>query len=393
MAIPSDRRALQSVATQFFVNGFVYGSWVPRLPAIRDRVGISIGTLGVVLTIGAIAGVVGSFLTGRVIARLGTRRTLIGGALLSVGALPLIGFATVPAVLVLGLFGVLFFDVFIDVAMNVQGSVLSARRHAPVMNRLHGLWSLGTVSGGLVTAALAGAGVGVSLHLSVVTAGLIAALLFVARGLLPIDESHAPDDEHVPGGSWHVGRTGLLFLIGGAAAMAMEISAGDWAAFRLGDDLMSSARVAAGAFVAFTVGMTIGRLGGDSVQVRLGALRMIRFAAALAASGMVLATLVPNQAVSLAGYMIAGLGTAVMFPQLYDRAAKAPGPPGSGFTAMLVGQRGGALLVPIAIGTLANTSTLNVGQAVAIVALPSAAYMFASTLVRPGARPPGRGRR
>jgi len=92
---------------------------------------------------------------------------------------------------------------------------------------------------------------------------------------------------------------------------------------------------------------------------------------------------VPNQAVSLAGYVVAGLGTAVMFPQLYDAAAKAPGPPGSGFTAMLVGQRGAALLVPLIVGTLANTSALGVGQAVAIVALPAAAYMFASTYFRP----------
>jgi fucose permease len=383
MSVPSDRRALQSVATQFFVNGFVYGSWVPRLPEIRDRVDITIGQLGLVLTIGAVAGVVGSFLTGPVIARLGTRRTLILGAVLSIGSLPLIGVATAPAILVLGLFGVLFFDVFIDVAMNVQGSVLSARRHAPVMNRLHGLWSLGTVAGGLVTALLAGAGVGVPVHLVVVTGALIVAVLFVAAGLLPVDEPHEAEREHEDRNRWRVGRTGSLFLIGGAAAMAMELSAGDWAAFRLSDDLGSSARVAAGAFVAFTVGMTAGRFGGDWVQVRLGALRMIRFAALLAGGAMIFATLVPNQAVSLAGYVVAGLGTAVMFPQLYDAAAKAPGPPGSGFTAMLVGQRSGALLVPITVGTLANTSAMNVGQAVAIVAIPSAAYIFASTYLRP----------
>ncbi len=381
MTVPSDRRALQSVATQFFVNGFVYGTWVPRLPAIRDRVDISIGALGVVLTIGAVAGLVGSLLTGVVIARLGTRRTLVVGAVLSIGALPLIGFATAPAVLVLGLFGVLFFDVFIDVAMNVQGSVLSARRHAPVMNRLHGLWSLGTVTGGLVTAAVAGAGIGVPAHLVVVTAGLIAAVLFVARGLLPADEPHC-DDPAPAARRLRLGRVGALFLIGGAAAMAMEVSAGDWAAFRLNDDLASSARVAAGAFVAFTVGMTVGRFGGDSVQIRLGALRMVRFAALLGATGMAFATLGPNQAVSVAGYVVAGLGTAVMFPQLYDSAAKAPGPPGAGFTAMLVGQRGAALLVPLAVGGLANTDALSVGQAVAIVALPAAAYMFASTFAR-----------
>src|SRR6478752_500380 len=140
---PGDRRALQSVSVQFFANGVVYASFIPELPEIRDRVGISIGALGFVLTLAAISGLIGSLLTGRVIARFGTRRVLIVGTLLSIGSLPVVGFATTP--------GLLFFDVFIDVAMNVQGSELSARRHTPVMNRLHGLWSLGGVAGAVVT--------------------------------------------------------------------------------------------------------------------------------------------------------------------------------------------------------------------------------------------------
>ena len=45
-------------------------------------------------------------------------------------------------------FGMTGFDVLVDVSMNMQASWLSARRHTPVMNRLHGLWSLGTVVGG-----------------------------------------------------------------------------------------------------------------------------------------------------------------------------------------------------------------------------------------------------
>ncbi len=388
MPVPTDRRALQSVAAQFFVNGFVYGTWIPRLPEVRDRVGISIGALGVVLTIGAVAGIVGSFLTGPVIARFGTRRVVVVGTVLSIGSLPLIGSSTSPVVLTVGLFGLLFFDVFIDVGMNVQGSLLSARRHTPVMNRLHGLWSLGTVIGGLVTAMVAGAGIAVPAHLTIVAVVMLAVVGFVAGGLLPVDEPHHPHDERADRGRLRVTRSGVLLLFSGVCAMAMEISAADWAAFRLNDDLMSSARVAAGAFVAFTIGMTSGRLGGDWVQVRLGAVRMVRFAALVAGSGMLLATLVPNEAVALAGYLVAGLGTSVMFPQLYDTAAKAPGPPGSGFTSMLLGQRGGALLVPLVVGTLANTAALNVGQAVAIVALPSAMYMFAATFLRPGAGSP-----
>ncbi|RLE18858.1 MAG: hypothetical protein DRJ50_12725, partial [Actinobacteria bacterium] len=183
-----DRRALQSVAVQFFANGLVYATFIPRLPEIRDRVGISIGALGVVLMLGSVSGLVASLFAGRVIARLGSRRVMIYGAILSIGSLPIIGFANSAAVLVLGLVGVLFFDVFIDVAMNVQASVLSSRRHTPVINRMHGLWSFGTVAGGLATVLLIRVGVSAAQQIMLVTVGLIAALVFVAPGLLRKDE-------------------------------------------------------------------------------------------------------------------------------------------------------------------------------------------------------------
>lgn len=380
--MPSDRRALQSVAVQFLANGLIYATFIPRLPEIRDRVDISIGTMGLLLTLGSLAGLIGSFLTGPVIERFGTKQVLVVGGVCSVAALPVIGVATTPALLVVGLAGVVFFDVFVDVAMNVQGSVLSARRRSPVMNRLHGLWSLGTVGGGMLTALVAGAGVSVTVHFTIAAVVLAALLLYVAPGLLPVDEPHEPDAavEHV-GDPRRFGLAALLFLLSGAAAMAMEVGATDWAAFRLDDDFGAGARVAAGAFVAFTVGMTVGRFGGDFVQSRLGALLMQRGAAVVAGFGLALATLVPDQTTSLVGFLLAGLGTSVMFPQLYDAAARVPGPPGSGFTAMLIGQRGAALLVPLAIGSLADTD-LSVGSAIAIVTLPAAGWMFVSTFNR-----------
>ena len=190
---PGDRRALQSVSVQFFANGVVYASFIPELPEIRDRVGISIGGLGLVLTLASISGLIGSLLTGRVIARFGTRNVVIVGTVLSVGSLPIVGFATTPGMLVVGLIGLLFFDVFIDVAMNVQGSELSARRRIPVMNRLHGLWSLGTVSGGIVTVLVNRADVSVQVHLAVVAVALLAVAMFVVPGLLRTDEPHHPE--------------------------------------------------------------------------------------------------------------------------------------------------------------------------------------------------------
>jgi fucose permease len=382
-----DRRALRSVAVQFFANGMTYATVIPRLPAIRDRVDISIGTLGLVLTIGGVASLVGTLLTARVIGRLGSRRVMIYGALCSVGFLPIIGFARSPIPLVVALFGLLFFDIFIDVAMNMQGSVLSARRHMPVMNRLHGLWSLGSVTGGVVTVLTLRAGISTPVHLSAVAVLLAGALVFVAPGLLHRDEAPELDDvAPTRGGRFRhraFGLASILLAVGGATAMTIEVTNGDWASFRLVDDLGARPGIAALAFLAFTTGMTTGRLGGDWLQVRVGPAALFRTAAIVAGAGTALATLVPVQWVSIVGFLVAGLGTSVLFPQLYDRAARWPGAPGSGFAAMLIGQRGAGLLVPVVVGSLANTAALGVGDAMAIVVLPAVLVVFIETFVTP----------
>ncbi len=399
-----DKRALRSVAIQFFTNGATIATIVPRLPDLREQVDVSIGTLGVVLTVGGLASLIGVLFAGRFVADMGSRRVLIAGGVLSIGFLPVIGVATSPVVLAVGLFGLLFFDIFIDVAMNVQGSALSARRHTPVMNRLHGLWSLGAVTGGLVTVAALRAEVSVTLQFTVVAIVLVGVLLLVAPGLLRTDdvptfEAPVPAGSSSPGsvvsspdtstpsrtvrgpGAWSF--AGLMLGVGGAAAMSIEMTNSDWAAFRLGDDLDAAPGVAGLGFVIFSAAMTVGRLGGDWVQVRVGPTSLIRGSSVLVLIGAVFATLLASVPVSIIGFLIGGLGTSVLFPQLYDRAARWPGPPGSGFTAMLVGQRGSVVVTPTVVGALADTAALSVGQAMAIVIIPAALAIVATTFTRP----------
>ncbi|MEH0981491.1 MFS transporter [Micromonospora sp. CPCC 205556] len=374
-----------SLAVQFFANGFVYATLVARLPAIRDRVGISVGLLGLVLTIGSLSALLSSFFTGPVIRRFGSRRVVVGGGLLYVAALPCIGFSTTPVMLIAALVGLMFFDVFIDTAMNLQGSVVSARRHHPVMSRLHGLWSLGTVLGALVAAQLAGFAVPVPLHYTAVAAALAGALLVVMPGLLPVDEPHPRQARRERrSGRWRVPRSALALGLASALAVTVDVATGEWAAFRLSDDLGASAGVAAAAFAAYTVGMTAGRFGGDAAAARMGGAVLVRIGAAVAACGLATAALIPDRHAALVGFLLVGLGTSVFSPQLADAAARAPGPPGSGFTVLFVGHRTAALLVPALIGTAANTSTLNVGAAMALVGLPAVIglMLVAGTTIR-----------
>ncbi len=360
---------------QFFVNGALFASFLPRLPEIRDRVGISVAELGLLLSLAGASGLVGSATVGPAISRFGTRRVMLGAGALVASSLAVVGLADRPLVLAVGLVGMLTFDVLVDVAMNMQGSWLSARRHTPVMNRLHGLWSLGTLVGGIASARIAAVGVSLPVHLVSAAAVLLVVVVVVNRGVLRVDEH--PHDTSTGGGEdagdrprWRPSPVLILFLLAGFFAVAIESTSIEWAAFRLADDFGVGAGFAALGYVAVTGGMTLGRFAGDWLAVRLGDRRLAGAAIGLTAVGLTAATLTADRWVVLAGYLVAGVGIATMLPTLYDTAAHHPGRPGVGLGALTAGLRISSLTIPLIVGLLAATS-LSVGSAVAIVTLPS----------------------
>ena len=359
---------------QFFMNGAAFASFVPRLPEIRTRNGVSLDGLGLLITIALTVGLLGSLAAPRVIDWLGSRTTLIVGAAVLIAGLPVLGVATVPLVFVLGYCAMSVTDGMVDVSMNLQGSWLSTRRHAPVMNRLHGLWSLGTVVGGIAASRAAASGVSLTTHFNVAAVALALSLVFVGRGLLPVDEGHTepPSAARQP----RVKRTPelrmvlMLLALAGACAITVELVSSDWAAFRLSEDFDAAPGFSGLGYVAFTVGMTVGRLFGDAALVRLGNDRMLQMAIALAGVGLAGASLAPDRWVVLTGYLIAGVGISTFFPKLYDDAAKFRGRRGAGLAWLRTGSGVTALVMPTLVGVL-SASRLSVGTATAIVTLPA----------------------
>ena len=373
----TDRRALAAVATQFFVNGALPASFIPRLPEIRDQVAIGIAEVGLLISLAGISGLAGSMAVGPLIERFGTRRVMLAAGVIISVSLGVIGLAQTSLILLIGLIGMTAFDVLVDVSMNMQASWLSARRHTPVMNRLHGLWSLGAVVGGLAASGIAAVGVSLQAHLIGAGTVLLLALVYVGRGLLRVDEAPAGDgDPSAASSRRRLNPVLVLFVLAGIFAVTLEITSSDWAAFRLVDDFGVGAGFAGLGYIAATAGMTIGRFSGDWAAVRLGTYRLLLVATALSGFGLTVASFAPSRLASLAGFLMAGLGTATMLPRLYDDAAQLPGRIASGLGALTAGVRIGVLVVPAIVGALAAT-TLSVGAAIAMVTLPCVAGFLA----------------
>ncbi len=369
---PEDRRALVATAVQFFVNGAMTASFIARAPQIRDRVGISVAELGLVLTLAAGFGLLGSLAAGRIVHALTTRRVMQIGGVVMVAGLCVIGAARHPVVLLAGLAAFRFVDVLVDISMNLQGSWISARRHTPVMNRLHGLWSLGTFTGGLGAVAANAGGLSTQAHLVVVAIVMAILLAVLTHHLLRDDEvGHGDAAAPVVTASRRTRLAPIVLLVlAGLFAVVGEVTGGDWAAFRLTDDFGAAAAMGSFAFVTYTVGMTSMRFGGDWLQVRLGKMGLHRLSISLATIGFVVASLVPSEAAAVAGFALVGVGVATFLPKLYDDAARVPGRRGAGLGALTSGLNVAFLIAPVAVGGLAGTS-LSVGDAVAVFTLPA----------------------
>ncbi len=144
----------------------------------------------------------------------------------------------------------------------------------------------------------------------------------------------------------------------------------NWATFRFTDDFATTVGFAGLGYVAMTGGMTIGRLAGDWLLLRLGADRLFVVAIGSTAVGLVIANLVNQKYLDLLGYVLVGLGASTLLPRLYDLAAQHRDRPGAGLAALTSGIRVAAVASPFLVGALANTS-LSVGHAIAIVSLPA----------------------
>lgn len=368
----TQKRALRAVALQFLVNGAVISSYIPRLPEIRDAFGVDLSVIGWLLTFASFGGLLGSWLSGRVMTKFGTRKAMIVGTTGLIILLPLVAVAPTVWALLLILAGLMLVDVIVDVAMNIQGSNLSAQRDKPVMSRLHGLWSIGSVLGGLLAAGMAALAVPLWLHLSLASLLMLLALLYIGGGLLRSDQVELSPEQQA-GAKVAKTRTPVslwLFALLGAVTYVPEMVSSDWAAFRLKDDLGVGVGAAGMGYVAFTIGMVCGRLSGDELTARLGKQRLFDYALIVAGIGLALACLVDYVLLTYISLTLAGLGISVLFPALYDAAAQDAHRPGAALGAMTAGSRSIMLIAPASLGFLAATSWFSVGMAMAIMALP-----------------------
>ncbi len=328
------RAAARATYAAFIASGFAFASWAARIPQVRDRLELSSAELGLVLLAIAAGSLVALPLAGTVVARLGSARTvaamavLLGVGLLVVALGYLVG--VVPVLVGLFLFG--FSNGAWDVAMNVQGAAVERGLGRAIMPRFHAGFSVGTVAGALLGAAMVALSVPVTVHLAVVGVACAVVMPFAVRAFIP--DADAPGSDAIPGAPaagaarealvrWREPRTLLIGLVVLSFALA-EGAGNDWITVALIDGFGASAELGAIGFAVFLAAMTACRWFGPHLLERFGRVATLRALAATAVVGLLLFGLGSSTPVALLGAVLWGLGVALGFPVGMSAAADEP---------------------------------------------------------------------
>ncbi|NKQ56804.1 MFS transporter [Amycolatopsis sp. K13G38] len=302
-----------AVFVVFALNGAVYGSWAPRVPAISDQLRATPGALGLALLCLTIGMLISASLSGRLVERAGARAAIVVSTLLSAVLLPLLGVAGTVPWLALVMFWLGVSVGLLDVAMNIGAVGVERRTGRPLMPVFHAGFSFG----GLVASAAAGLAAAQDWsplrHLFVAAVVVVIALSLVVRGL---PRTVTPERKDTTGARSAPIRRPVLWLLA-AIALCSAIAEGasaDWSALLLVSTHQIGQGAAALAYSGFSLAMAFTRLGGAWVQQRLGATTTLVIGAALAGCGLVTAAVVPVAALAYVGFGLAGVGLAASFP-------------------------------------------------------------------------------
>lgn len=322
----------------FFLSGLSLASWVARIPAVRDDVGLSTQGVGLVILAGSIGSIVGLIAAPWLMARFGARLGMIGVLVTVSVGLVLVGLggSVLPSVVLVAvglvLFG--FGNGAVDVMMNVEGAEAERELGKTVMPLMHAFFSFGTVAGAGLAAVASALALSVSIHLGIIAA-VIAAAVVVAVRFVPVREELG-DDPHTdaPRDPWTVRLRRSLsvwadvrLLLIGVIMLGMsfaEGSANDWLALAVVDGHGLDETTGAAIFTVFTIAITGARVLGGPFIDRFGRVVMLQVMAGIGVVGLALFIYASEPWMLIVGTALWGIGCSLAFPVGMSAAADVP---------------------------------------------------------------------
>ncbi len=311
------RRARLAVTITFIINGFTAGTFVARIPDFKRILDVSNGTLGLSLLFVSIGVFVALKPAGRNAAKFGSQ--------------PVIFWSTLVLAISCILVGLLFnlqwfwFSLFIfgfaiatqDVSMNAHAVVVEQRANRRLMSVFHGMFSVGTLIGGVLGGLFSQWEV-TPMQQAMTLAGIyVIAALLIKPLFLP-----AEVDKHDFSTGARAKHPFIFWIFGlfGLFAAISEGAAGDWGGVLARDAFGATPFISTLPYIVFCTAMIIGRFSGDYLAHRFGASIIIATGGLISGTGLTAGLFIGGVPAIMVAWFLLGLGLSVVIPLMFSSA-------------------------------------------------------------------------
>jgi MFS family permease len=368
----------RAIGITFLINGFVFGSWTSCIPFIKDKFAFNEAQLGLLLLSMPLGVLVMNPLTVYALSRIGINRSIIlfGALFGAFFALPIS--ADFLPLVVVGLFAAGCVFACQNVAMNTYASDLEENHNMRLMSTCHGMWSLGAMSGALISSSSFGlfAKAIHSVQSPVIyfwlTALVTALATLMSRKNLNKIIAHAHHPSEGLKGAFSFFKPNATLLLLASVLICTYFTEGtmaDWSAVYMKDILRSPETMVGWGFSMYAGFMAGGRFIGDELIHRYTNMVVLRIGGVLVVIGMVWIILASSAWLVLPGFVLVGLGISLASPILYGASARVPGlAPGAGLATMNSFGMVAFLTGPVIVGFIGKLIDLRFAFILVVVA-------------------------
>jgi len=355
--LPTQRYYRIGVSVFFFIQGLSFASWASRIPDIKDKLNLGNGELGGVLLGLPLGQLTAMALSGYLVSKYGSKKTLSVAALLYPAILLLLASVNATWQLVAGLFLFGVCGNLCNISINTQGVGVERLYGRSIMASFHGLWSLAGFTGGLISTVMVANRISPFIHFSIIY--IITFLLTIsARNIiLPRDGNRTEKTK-----SKIFVKPDRYIITLGLIAFACMICEGtmfDWSGIYFENVVQAPHSLSRLGYVAFMCTMAGGRFAADRIVTKYGVTFVLKISGLIILTGLLLAVIFPDIVTATIGFLMVGIGVSSVVPMVYSLAGKSKTMlPGVALASVSSISFLGFLIGPPVIGFIAEGSSL-----------------------------------
>ncbi|MFV8799329.1 MFS transporter [Yersinia sp. LJYL362] len=349
------------LSTLFFIHGIAYASLVPWIPDLKEKFNLSNYMVGIMISAIPAGAITFGLFSKRFINLIGLYWATNITFLFLIITISIVAFSSswYEITLLLFLFGI--FDSWGDTCINVQAIKIQKSYGQSLINRLHGISSIGTIWGGLIAVIAIGLGFSMEkFNLTLLTLNLTMLIVYI----LLFKKSNTQINFHISGKHPH--EIGLLeiqlYIIALTILVftcSIEETASIWGAIYMKDIYNVTLVISGLPYLSCQICMVIGRIFGDYYTNKFGELITLKYGVVLSMTGITLIIFIHSVFFTIVGFSLIGLGVSVIFPLAISFIGQLPNINAtSGITFATWMSRIGLLVSPPLIGILADFTSL-----------------------------------